>query len=60
MSESTNNGVLTRGLVINKTKCDNLENVKNLNLWGNELEVGLESLRISGLLGRCLISKWFL
>ena len=25
-------------LVFNKTKSDNLNNIKNLNLWGNELE----------------------
>jgi cilla- and flagella-associated protein len=24
--------------VFNKTKSDNLNNIKNLNLWGNELE----------------------
>lgn len=30
--------VLTQELVFNKTKSDNLQNIKNLNLWGNELE----------------------
>lgn len=35
----TTNNALTKALVISKTKCDNLENIKNLNLWGNELEV---------------------
>lgn len=29
--------VLTLELVFNKTKCDNLHSIKNLNLWGNEL-----------------------
>ena len=29
---------LTLELVFNKTKSDNLNNIKNLNLWGNELE----------------------
>ena len=29
---------LTLDLVFNKTKSDNLHNIKNLNLWGNELE----------------------
>jgi hypothetical protein len=30
--------VLTLELVFNKTKSDNLQSIKNLNLWGNELE----------------------
>lgn len=30
--------VLTLDLVFNKTKSDNLQTIKNLNLWGNELE----------------------
>lgn len=30
--------VLTQELVFNKTKSDNLHSIKNLNLWGNELE----------------------
>lgn len=30
--------VLTLELVFNKTKSDNLHSIKNLNLWGNELE----------------------
>jgi hypothetical protein len=30
--------VLTLELVFNKTKSDNLQTIKNLNLWGNELE----------------------
>lgn len=30
--------VLTQELVFNKTKSDNLQSIKNLNLWGNELE----------------------
>jgi hypothetical protein len=29
---------LTLELVFNKTKSDNLNNIKNLNLWGNDLE----------------------
>ncbi len=29
---------LTLDLVFNKTKSDNLQSIKNLNLWGNELE----------------------
>ena len=29
---------LTMDLVFTKTKSDNLSNIKNLNLWGNELE----------------------
>lgn len=29
---------LTAGLVFTKTKSDSLQNIKNLNLWGNELE----------------------
>lgn len=29
---------LTVELVLTKTKCDNLNSIKNLNLWGNELE----------------------
>lgn len=36
---------LTKGLVVSKTKCDNIENVKNLNLWGNELEVRIDLFR---------------
>ena len=30
--------VLTQELVFNKTKSDSLHSIKNLNLWGNELE----------------------
>jgi hypothetical protein len=30
--------VLTRELVFNKTRSDNIQAIKNLNLWGNELE----------------------
>jgi cilla- and flagella-associated protein len=30
--------VLTLELVFNKTKSDNLASIKNLNLWGNDLE----------------------
>lgn len=29
---------LTMDLVFTKTKSDNLQNIKNLNLWGNDLE----------------------
>ncbi len=29
---------LTMELVLTKTKSDNLQNIKNLNLWGNDLE----------------------
>jgi cilla- and flagella-associated protein len=29
---------LTQDLVLTKSKCDNLLNVKNLNLWGNEID----------------------
>lgn len=29
---------LTEDLVKNKSKCDNLSQIKNLNLWGNDLE----------------------
>ena len=29
---------LTEELVISKSKCDNLISVKNLNLWGNDIE----------------------
>jgi hypothetical protein len=28
---------LTVDLVVSKTKCDSLHNLKNLNLWGNDL-----------------------
>jgi hypothetical protein len=30
---------LTIDLIISKTKSDSLHNIKNLNLWGNDLEV---------------------
>lgn len=30
--------ILTVELVFNKTKSDNLQSIKNLNLWGNDLE----------------------
>jgi hypothetical protein len=30
---------LTADLVVSKTKSDSLHNIKNLNLWGNDLEV---------------------
>lgn len=44
MSElSEHRGVLTHALVASKNKCDNLDNIKNLNLWGNELEVSISS-----------------
>jgi hypothetical protein len=29
---------LTADLVFTKTKSDSLQNIKNLNLWGNDLE----------------------
>lgn len=32
------NKKLTLQLVHNKTKCDNLYSIRNLNLWGNELK----------------------
>jgi len=35
---SSKGKALTTELVFNKTKSDNLSNIKNLNLWGNELE----------------------
>jgi len=38
MTNSTKGKSLTLELVFNKTKSDNLNNIKNLNLWGNELE----------------------
>ena len=28
---------LTVDLIVSKTKTDNLNNIKNLNLWGNDL-----------------------
>lgn len=37
---------LTAQLVASKTKSDNLHNIKNLNLWGNELEVVVSRFRI--------------
>ncbi len=38
MSNSNKGKPLTLELVFNKTKSDNLNNIKNLNLWGNDLE----------------------
>ena len=38
MSNNTKGKSLTLELVFNKTISDNLNNIKNLNLWGNELE----------------------
>ena len=33
---------LTHELIAMKTRCDRIENVKNLNLWGNDLdEIGI-------------------
>jgi len=29
---------LTEALIITKTKADSIEQIKNLNLWGSELE----------------------
>lgn len=36
---STKGKALTADLVVSKTKSDSLHNIKNLNLWGNDLEV---------------------
>lgn len=38
MSSAAKGKSLTLELVFNKTKSDNLSNIKNLNLWGNDLE----------------------
>lgn len=45
-SESKGNP-LTTALVIAKTKSDSLHNIKNLNVWGNNLDVELITFRIS-------------
>ena len=37
MSNNSKGKPLTLELVLTKTKADNLANIKNLNLWGNEL-----------------------
>jgi Leucine-rich repeat (LRR) protein len=29
---------MTEGMVLNKSRADSLENVRNLNLWGNDLQ----------------------
>ena len=36
---STKGKPLTADLVVSKTKSDSLHNIKNLNLWGNDLEL---------------------
>ena len=38
MSSKTFGKPLTRDLIFTKTKSDNLQSIKNLNLWGNDLE----------------------
>lgn len=38
MNPAAKGKALTLELVFNKTKSDNLNNIKNLNLWGNDLE----------------------
>lgn len=38
MSQKIVGKPLTADLVFTKTKSNNLENIKNLNLWGNDLE----------------------
>lgn len=44
---------LTPALVIAKAKSDSLQNIKNLNLWGNDLEVHFPPIRILDSLGKC-------
>ena len=38
MSSKNAGKPLTADLVFTKTKSDSLQNIKNLNLWGNDLE----------------------
>ena len=38
MSDKNIGKELTYELIVSKTKANNLESIKNLNLWGNELE----------------------
>jgi hypothetical protein len=38
MSSKSVGKALTTELVFTKTKSDSLQNIKNLNLWGNDLE----------------------
>lgn len=38
MSDKSIGKELTYDLIVSKTKSNNLESIKNLNLWGNELE----------------------
>ena len=38
MSSKNSGKPLTADLVFTKTKSDSLQNIKNLNLWGNDLE----------------------
>jgi cilla- and flagella-associated protein len=37
-ASSNTKGVLTRELLLSKCKTDKLSSIKNVNLWGNELE----------------------
>lgn len=38
MSKASQGKALTPELIFTKTKSDSLHNIKNLNLWGNDLE----------------------
>ena len=38
MSSKNTGKPLTKDLIFTKTKSDNLHSIKNLNLWGNDLE----------------------
>jgi|JI6StandDraft_1071083.scaffolds.fasta_scaffold00609_32 hypothetical protein len=48
---------LTAEFILNKTKSDSLTSIKNLNLWGNNLDVQLVRCRTLKFYQRCPILK---